>query len=133
MALTPAWFMNGLNREGTRPALPSTTRACGVFVLSWVVTESRTGRALAHGPRRAAALVLPPRWPRSRVGALRPGVGISVSTTSTPLRARIFVSADVSEVTVLNLEILSLAPAARHTLQDMATRHPEYFALMQAS
>jgi hypothetical protein len=51
----------------------------------------------------------------------------------TSLRTRIFVSADASGVTVLNLEAPSLSPAARHALRDLATRHPEYFAFMQAS
>jgi len=122
MAQTTAWFMGG-----------STTRACGVFVLSCVVTASLSGCATAHGPRRVDDRVMSPTWPWSRVGELRPGVGIAVSTTSAPLRARIFVSADAAEVTVLNLEVPSLGPAATHALQDMATRHPEYFALMQAS
>src|SRR5262245_30727082 len=121
MALTTAWFMSG-----------STTRACGVFVLSCVVTASLSGCATAHGPRRVDDRVMSPTWPWSRVGELRPGVGIAVSTTRAPLRARIFVSADAAEVTVLNLEVPSLVPAATHALQDMATRHPEYFALMQA-
>jgi len=76
---------------------------------------------------------MPATWPWSRVGELRPGVSIAVSTTSTPFGARIFVSADASGVTVLNLEVSSLVPAARHALREMATRHPEYFALMQAS
>src|SRR5262249_31431147 len=62
-----------------------------------------------------------------------PGVSIAVSTTSTPWRARIFVSADASEVTVLNLEVPSWTPAATHALREMANRHPEYFALMQGS
>ena len=101
MALTPAWFMNGFRREGTpRPLLISTTRACGIFVLSWVVTTSLTGCATAHGPSRVDDRVMSPTWPWSRVAELRPGVGIALSTTRTPLHARIFVSADASEVTV---------------------------------
>ena len=134
MALTPAWFMNGFRREGTpRPLLISTTRACGIFVLSWVVTTSLTGCATAHGPSRVDDRVMSPTWPWSRVAELRPGVGIALSTTRTPLHARIFVSADASEVTVLNLGVPSLGPAAIHALRDMATRHPEYFGLTQAS
>jgi hypothetical protein len=68
MALTPAWFMNGFRREGTpRPLLISTTRACGIFVLSWVVTTSLTGCATAHGPSRVDDRVMSPTWPWSRV------------------------------------------------------------------
>src|SRR5262245_59158889 len=134
MALTPAWSIYGFNRNRTpRPTRICTTRACGVFILSCVATAFLTGCATAHGPRRVDDRVMSPTWPWSRVGELRPGVWIAVSTTSSPLRARIFVSANASEVTVLNLEVPSLAPAAIHALRAMATRHPEYFARMQAS
>src|SRR5262245_764238 len=92
-----------------------------------------TGCATAHGPRRVDDGVMPATWPWSRVDELPPGVQIEVATTSAPLRARIFVSANASEVTVLNLEDRSLPPTALDALRDMATRHPEYFVAMQGA
>lgn len=134
MAQTPASFMNGLTREGTaRPVPRRSTRRCAVLVLGSVLTAFLTGCATARGPRRVDDRVMPATWPWSRVGELRPGAQIAVATTSAPLRARIFVSADASEVTVLSLEVPSLTPAAIHALRDMATRHPKYFAAIQVS
>jgi hypothetical protein len=132
MAQTAASLMNGLTREGTHPPVPRcSTRACAVLVLGSVLTAFLTGCATAGGPRRVDDRVMPATWPWSRVGELEPGAQIAVATTSAPLRARIFVSADASEVTVLSLEVPSLPPAAIHALRDMATRHTKYFAAMQ--
>ena len=95
-----------------------------------VLTASLTGCATARGPLivddDASA------WPWSRVAELRSGAQITVVTPSTPERVRVFVSADATEVTVLNVDVLALPPAAIAALRNMATRHPEYFAAIKA-
>lgn len=108
-------------------------RACAVLVLSSVLTTFLAGCATARGPRHLDDQVMPPTWPWSRVGELKPGAQITVAASITPLRTRIFVSADDTAVTVLSLEDPSLPPGAIHALRDLATRHPEYFAAMRAA
>ena len=103
-------------------------RASGV-VVAVALTASLTSCATAHGPRR---LDDPATWSWSRVAELRPGAEIAVATMSAPSRARTFVSANASEVTVLSLDDPSLPRAVIHTLRDMASRHPEYFGSTQA-
>jgi uncharacterized protein YcfJ len=108
-------------------------RPCVVLVLCSVLTLFLTGCASARGPRRVDDQVNPATGRWSRVAELQPGAQIVLATTSAPLRPRIFVSASSSSVVILSLETPSLPPAARHALREMATRHPEYFAVMQAS
>ena len=100
------------------------------FMLFCVLTASLTGCATARGPLRVEDDVT--MWPWSRVAELQSGAQITVATPSTPERVRVFVSADVTGVTVLNLDVPSLTPAAIAVLRDTATHHPEHFAAIKA-
>jgi hypothetical protein len=104
-----------------------------VYVLGSVLAVFLTGCATAHGPRRVDDGVMSAPWPWSRVGELPPGAQIELATSSAPSRARVFVSANGSEVVVLSLSDPSLPSTAIDALRDMATRHPEYFAAMRAT
>ena len=105
-------------------------RACAVLLLGCVLTPFLAGCATAHGPRRMDDPSMPPTWPWSRVGELRPGAQIRVATSSAPLRDRIFVSVDNARVTIVAVDSLLMPPAAIQALREMATRHPEYFSAM---
>jgi hypothetical protein len=100
-----------------------------IFIVASVLAAFLTGCASAHGPRRVDDGVTAARW--SRVAELQPGAQVEVATMSGPLHPRTFVSANASEVTLLNLEDRSLTPGAIDALRDMALRRPEYFTAMQ--
>ena len=95
-----------------------------------VLTASLTGCATAHGPLLVDDDVTMSTW--SRVAELQSGAQITVATSSTPERVRVFVTADAAGVTVLNVDVPSLPPAAIAALRDMTTHHPEHFAANKA-
>jgi hypothetical protein len=111
----------------------SLNRACVVVALGLVLGVPLTGCATAHGPRRLDEGVTLDAWSWSRVGELRPGVEVAIAAGNAPLRPRIFVSANASEVIVVNLDVPSLPQAAIHALRDMATRRSEFFTAIPAN
>jgi hypothetical protein len=107
-------------------------RACAVVALGIVLGVPLTGCATAHGPRRLNEHGTPGTASWSRVGELRPGAQVAIAASNAPLHPRIFVSANASEVIVVNVDVPSLPRAAIQALRDMATRRSEFFAAMPA-
>jgi hypothetical protein len=66
-----------------------------------------------------------PNW--SRVRALPPGAEVMVTLKGTLPVHRYFVTADGSDLTVLNLTNPALSGAGTRGLRDLASNHPEYF------
>ncbi|HEV3062979.1 MAG TPA: hypothetical protein VGY48_32340 [Vicinamibacterales bacterium] len=65
----------------------------------------------------------------SRVRKLASGRGIVVTVKGSPPARRHFVAGDKADLTVVNLTDPTLPAAARDVLRDMATTHPDYFAV----
>src|SRR5262245_34193009 len=95
------------------------------LILVTVLATCLTGCATAQGPRRVDDYATFAMW--SRVGEVPTGSPITIAMTNTPVRARIFLSADAARVTVVNIEAPSLPPSVVDTLRSMAAHHPEYF------
>jgi hypothetical protein len=85
------------------------------------ITRAAVQLAAADHPTKAPD----PNW--SRVRALAPGAEVIVTLKGTLPVKRYFVTADGSDLTVLNLTDPALPGAGTRGLRDLASNHPEYF------
>src|SRR5260221_9735641 len=91
-------------------------------------------RLAATGERLSSAIEIiqqdsTPTAKWSRVRTLAPGTEIIVTTKDSSLGQRLFVAADDSNLTVLNVTGSMLSSAAKDVLRDMAANHPDYVAV----
>lgn len=107
--------------------------AVTVVIITGVVALL-AGCATARGPRQVET-ELPgdadPTWNWSRVGEVVPGTEVVMTVKGSQPGSRVFVSADESALTVLNLTEPALPAVSARVLRDMASHHPGYFAAMQ--
>ena len=90
-----------------------------------LIAAAVTSTAMATAGQIPAAPAPDRDW--SRVRILEPGTAITVAMQGGQAAERVFVSADMSRVTVLNLIDPALPVATARTLRQTASEHPEYF------